>query len=159
MENSNIEIENEQGLIEKLLSAYKQSLQYIVTWIGYAFIAIIMGFIGFFNGALEGSVVGILFMFIGVVLLIMSGFSALLYASSRGGLIKDTIGFLESYKITFKLTYELGASLIVALLFIQIGNAVGGGFGGLLIFLGGLAFALFPVAGRFFVLKYIVSRK
>ena len=158
MENSNVEIEKTQGLVEKLLASYKQSIQYIVTWIGYAFIALIVIAIGF-GEASQGGAFGILLVFVGAVLLVMSGFSALLYASSRGGLIKDTIGFIEAYTITFKLTYELGASLLVALLFILIGSAAGGGFGGLLIFLGGLAFALFPIAGRFFVLNYIVSRK
>ena len=158
MENNNTELNNTQGLVEKLLSSYKQAAQYIFTFIGYAFIALIVIAVGI-TEALDGGALGTIIVFIGAVLLVMSGFSALLYASSRGGLIKDTIGFLEAYQITFKLTYELGASLLIALLFILIGNAAGGGFGALLLFIGGLTFVLFPIAGRFFVLNYIVSRK
>lgn len=155
-----------QSLVEKLLAAYKQAAQYYLAFIGYAIIAGIVIGIGFAMGGFaaltpggDGGIVGLIVVFIGIVLFITAGFSAIIFAASRGGLISEPIAFFEAYKVTFKLILELGAALLVAVIFFILGSVIGGGLGTVFNVIGGLAFLLFPAAGLFYVINYIVSRK
>lgn len=164
--------QNTQSLAERLMSSYKQAFQLYVMGFLYSIIAIIVLLIGFTMGgdaiiaiflgdssAIAGAILGILVVFIGLFLLITSGFSALIYAATRGGMIEEPLGFLDTYKVTIKLIGELGVALVAALVFLIIGAQIGGGLGVILLFLATVLFGFFPIAALFYVINYLIGLK
>jgi hypothetical protein len=147
------------------MAAYKQAILYILAFIGYAIIATIIMGVGFTMGAADlltgnfggAGILGILIFIIGVIFYILAAFAAIIYAASRGK--KKAVGFFEAYKVTFQLVLELGVAVLVAIALFVVGIQVGGALSALMFIIGGFIFALFPIAGLFYVINYLTARK
>ena len=159
-------------LTERLMTSYKQAFLYLIVLFVYQIIAAIVMIIGAVMGAGSlmsvmsgessfgaGIAIGLLVMAFGFILFIVAAFAALIFAASRGGIIQNTVGFVEAYVITFKLILELTVVILLGIVLFILAGVIGGFIGGLLGFVGMILFLLFPFASMFYVINYLIERK
>jgi len=161
-----------QTLTGRLLTSYKQAFLYMIASFVYSIIAMIVIAIGgmqFFTAMSDlfsGNTVstsalylGIIIFAIGFILFMVGFMAALIFAASRGGIIKDTVGFFEAYVVTFKLILELTVAVLIGIVVLILAAMIKGFVGALLAIIGLIIFMLFPSASLFYTINYLIARR